>query len=458
MGKLKAGAGKAEINLPEHLYPYHRFDKGFLEAKGDGDLYARAIAIDNGERRFLFVAIDGSSSPNQEFREKLAEKFGLEKDYIYTVNTHNHSSPQWGEVTRGEIDKEVEERTRKRKEYGETVMSGILKASEEAFSTLRPARYGFGEGKSYININRDEQFEDGNWMQGQNFSAPSDKTMAVLKFEDPQGHLIGAVLNYACHGTLAFLCKDSDGKVKVTPEFMGYACDYIEKRYGDNAVVMWTCGAEGDQNPLFSSEGFPRVYETDGYSERVMTPPGTQYLLQKHFGYVHGIDAIKILDRTPCKYGNMKIQAVSTIVSLDGQRPPEGADMMLNRLFVDNLIRESRPDLCVGGKAPEKRLVTMIPEGTVPLKMQLVIFGEVAWLGIAGEPYCSIALKCKQISPFKNTVIMTHTDAESAHYILGDAEADHNVFQSFCRVHPGKNDGRIIDGMMEMFNRILNGQ
>lgn len=456
MGKLKVGAGKALINLPEHLFPYHRFDTGYLEAKGDGDLYVRAIAIDNEEKRFLFIAIDGCSSPDQEFKKRLAEKYGLEKDYIFTANTHNHSSPQWGAVTAGAIDTVTEDRTKKRMEYAKTVTAGIWQASDEAFGSLRPARYGFGEGKSYININRDEQFEDGSWMQGQNFTGPSDKTMAVLKFEDLDGNLIGAVLNYACHGTLAFLCKDSDGKVKVTPEFMGYACEYAEQRFGGGAVIMWTCGAEGDQNPLFSSEGFPRTFEADGYSERVMTPPGTQYILQKHFGCIHGIDAIKTLKRINCKHDHMKLFAVSKTIELVGQHAPEGADMMLNRLFVDNLVRESRPDLCIDGKAPEKKLVTMVPGGTVPLLMQLAIFGEVAWVGIAGEPYCSIALKCKEQSPFKNTVIMTHIDAQSAHYILSDDAADHRVFQSFCRVYPGNNDEAIVNGMLNMFDEILN--
>ena len=44
-------------------------------------------------------------------------------------------------------------------------------------------------------------------------------------------------------------------------------------------MILWTNGASGDQNPMFSSEGFPRVYEKDGYTETTQTPPGTQYIL-----------------------------------------------------------------------------------------------------------------------------------------------------------------------------------
>ena len=63
-------------------------------------------------------------------------------------------------------------------------MAGIHKAVEGAIASLRPARYGFGTGESYINTNRDQLFEDGFWMQGQNYAGFSDKTLAVMKWEE----------------------------------------------------------------------------------------------------------------------------------------------------------------------------------------------------------------------------------------------------------------------------------
>lgn len=97
--------------------------------------------------------------------------------------------------------------------------------------------------------------------QGQNYAGFSDKTLAVMKWEDYDGNLIAAFLNYCCHGTCAFTRRDVDGKIKTSPEFMGYACNYVQERYGGTPVIIWSSGAAGDQNPLFSSEGFPRTHE-----------------------------------------------------------------------------------------------------------------------------------------------------------------------------------------------------
>ena len=171
-----------------------------------------------------------------------------------------------------------------------------------------------------------------------------------------------------------------------------------------------------------------------------------------HWGAVHGIDAIKVINSITDMKDKMRITTSSTTVELEGQRAPEGADMQYNRLLVDNFLRGYRPELFEGGKRPEKKLVEMIPGGTVPLLMQLAILGDTAFVGQASESYCKIGYKCKEASPFKNTVVVTHTDSRRAGYILDDDSAGHKVFQSFGAVRPGNNDGKIVKGMLEMFD------
>lgn len=453
MYELKVGAAEAGINPPEELFPFRKYENSFLEGCID-ELKVKAIVLDNGETRFLFLGMDVGDSLNDVQKRMITDEYGFDYEHILNFNTHNHSAPHWGH-TPGIRGKKPDDQDRCETEYEKTVMKGIHTAIRGAIESLRPATYGFGTGESYINTNRDELFEDGFWMQGQNYAGFSDKTLAVIKFEDYDGNLIGAVLNYCCHGTLAFTRRDSDGKVKITPEFMGYACNYVKERFGGTPVIMWSSGAAGDQNPLFSSEGFPRSYEPDGYSESIDTPDGTQYMLQRHWGSVHGIDAIKVINSITDMKRRMRIVTSSTVVDLEGQSAPEGADMQYNRLLVDNFLRGYRPELFEGGKRPEKKLVEMIPGGTVPLYMQLAILGDTAFVGEAAEPYCKIGFKCKEASPFKNTVIVTHTDGRRAGYILDDASADHKVFQSYAKVHPGNNDDKIIRGMLDMFDDAL---
>ena len=56
-----------------------------------------------------------------------------------------------------------------------------------------------------------------NWWEGANYDAPSDKTVAVLKFETMNGDPIAVYYNYACHavtvGTTDLLSGDFPGEV-----------------------------------------------------------------------------------------------------------------------------------------------------------------------------------------------------------------------------------------------------
>ena len=62
----------------------------------------------------------------------------------------------------------------------------------------------------------------------------------------------------------------------------------------------------------------------------------------------------------------------------------------------------------------------------------------------------------KEESPFKKTVVITHV-GPSAGCILSDEAAHHNVFQSFSKTYPVNNNKPVIDGMLGMFDELLNG-
>ncbi len=454
MYELKVGAGKACVNPAREMMPFPGYEN-YLFEDILSDLYVRAVLLDNGSVKYLFLAVDPGSAPEEELKQEICQKYKLPRECLCAVCTHNHSSPFWGTQVLPGSDGAA--KLQKQLQYRKLVIRGIYKAIDQAFASLRPARYGFGEGKSYINTNRDVLFEDGYWMQGQNYEGFSDKTLAVMKFEDEEGNLIAALANYACHATTAFCTLDTDGKGKISACFPGIACGFAEERFGKDAVVLWTSGAAGNQNPLFSSEGFPRVYEQDGYSESVPTPPGTQYLIQRNHGQTHGLDIIHTLQKITCRRRAMKITTALHTVELLGQHAPEGADMQMNRLLVDNFVRKYHPELFADGKKPEKKLVEMIPGGRVPLHMQLAVLGDVAWVGMGAELYNELGVLCKENSPFRQTVIVTHTDGFGAGYILNDGSKDHKVFQSYSKVHPGNNDKPIVEGMLDMFDKALNG-
>ena len=63
---------------------------------------------------------------------------------------------------------------------------------------MKPARIGYGTGVSYINVQRDIiDPKTHSWWEGANYDGPSDKTVAVIKFETLEGEPIAAYFNYA---------------------------------------------------------------------------------------------------------------------------------------------------------------------------------------------------------------------------------------------------------------------
>ena len=448
MGTLRVGAGRALMNPQEWLYPIPHFGDvsfgGLLQ-----DLYARVIVIDQDGEKFVLITTDSGDEREDELWQQLADEFSLEKDHILALSIHNHSAPGWD--GHGMMGVDREQMRVKGLAFREVVITAIRKALADALASLRPARYGFAEGDSYINVNRDMQDEDGNWVQGQNFRGFSDKTLATIRFEELDGTPIAFFLNYGCHATTAFCVKDVDGYEKVTPGFNGIACEFIERRYDNKVVCMWSSGAAGDQNPIFCSEATPRIYETDGYSELTATPPGTQYLIQKFHGHTHAFDALHILEHMTCSGEEMPITIRQTFVDIEKQKFPEGTDRFLVWVMANNAYWKHRPEMIVNGRPPKKEYPVMEPDGTFPMELKLWQLGDIALVGVGGEIYSEIGWKMKKASPMANTIVLTHCGLSGGGYTLSDASKDHNVFQYFGMVRPGDIDGRLERGVRQLF-------
>ncbi len=116
---------------------------------------------------------------------------------------------------------------------------------------MTPARLGYGTGVSHINVNR--QIVDpktGRWWEGPNYEGPSDKTVAVLKFETVAGDPIAVYYNYAVHAVLA-------GQLdQVSGDIPGAASRYVEASFDDRIVAAWSSGAASDQNPIYYQQTY----------------------------------------------------------------------------------------------------------------------------------------------------------------------------------------------------------
>ena len=450
MGNLRVGAGKRCITPTEDFFPL----VGFMGKKGAeavyDDLFIRTVLLDNGKTRTLFLNLDAGPSLDAVFKDEIEAKYQIPAGQILGVWTHNHSANiKWSH----DPAKEKEYKYLKK-----IVEPAIFGAIDDAVAALQPARYGFGEGKSYINVNRDRLFEDGHWMQGPNFEGPSDKTVAVMKFESLSGNLIAAVVNYGCHANAAFMEPDTDGMIKVSADFPGFASSYVEERYGNGAIWLWTSGCAGNQNPL-GVIGAYRKYWPDGYSEAVALPAGSGYIIQKAIGQEHAIDIIQTLKEINRMKENMEMRGKYNVLDLPGHHPEPGVNVRVTWQICDNNVRKTCPEYLVNDRTPPKDTrCKMIQEGVSHLQMMVVELGDVAWVGASGELYSETGMMMKEASPYTHTVVVTHTHDDAmcnGGYILSDMAAEHDTFQFYSsETHPGNNDGRILNNMLKLFDEL----
>ena len=449
MTTLRVGAGKACIDPPSEMYPIPSSfaDWGvepLLQRAVYDSMYCRAVAIDNGSEKMLIMSFELANYPScPVIEKKISAHVGIPESHIFISATHNHSAPK-DDHSEGKNNSPAEVDFHKK--YWAVEERAALKAAEDAVDTLRPATYGYGQGESFVNVNRDVESPFGFWLEGKNLSGYSDKTVRAVKFTDEEGRLIAAIVNYGMHNTCVHMMRDFDGLSKTSGNVSGIACRFAEEHYGDGAVVLWTSGAAGNQNPLLSHD---LQYEyPDGYSTCMHLPDGVGYMMMEYMGRTHGADCVKCIDGIETGWENMPFRVTENTLALPGQK----------RAVAQKTFSMFR----MGGNGPRKPGdVPVLPESPqmvdsdpVPLHMRLALLGNVAMICVGAELYAELGRDILSAVPMKNAFVVTHTSLEQAGYILDRSSKDKKVFQAFGKVKPGSSDELIVSGAVELFKKL----
>ena len=146
MNKLQAGAAKKLISGPQSMLPFPdkviRGNSMYTSVRKE--IYVRAIAIDNGKKKLLYLIQElGAPLNTGMIKKRITEKFSVQPEYIFIGATHNHS-------TAAPVDISAESGWRApipplRFRYSEYVVGQTVAAAGEAFASLHPARFGYGK-------------------------------------------------------------------------------------------------------------------------------------------------------------------------------------------------------------------------------------------------------------------------------------------------------------------------
>ena len=414
---LKAGAAKVDITPSESELPKNYL--GILD-----HIYSRAIVIDNGATRAALISVDTGAVGDpvwQEVCKRAQAELNIPADNILITATHTHSVPR----------------------TGGNMAAKIVETLKLATERLQPARMGYGTGVSYLNVQRDNiDQKTRKWWEGSNYDGPSDKTVAVVKFESLNGDPIAVYYNYAMH---AVIVGQLDLVSGATP---GATSKYIEDSFDDKIVALWSEGACGDQNPIFFQQTFDlRDIRIADYAKRGedisnSMPPGGQGLNRE--------------DPQVAKLMNQQKQMILSFGQLLGEEVKRVVREMDRMSTTGKIYGAQKEVTCPGrvrtnkGRGGEPGTYEDGPP--VNIRVGMLVIGNVAYGAVNGEVYNNIARRFKRESPYAHSMMVTLANGSArSGYIPDDEAFGHYTFEVLSsRLQPGCAESAIVNGLLDL--------
>ena len=433
-GPLRVGAAKVDVTPAESELPKQYL--GILDR-----VYSRAIVIDNGTTSAALVTVDVLSLPDSLWKRlsaRISAELGIPVKNIVLAGTGTHSVP----MNRGKA-----QGPGALFEMGPAYEDKIVSSVRLAKERLQPARMNYGTGVSYLNVQRDViDPKTHHWWEGANYSGPSDKTVAVVKFVSLSGDPIAVYYNYAIFNVITGTLD------LVSGDITGAASRYIEESADDKMVAVFSLGAHGDQNPIYFQQTFDlREIRIRDYAKRgqdisnAMLPGGT------------GLDR---QDPAVTKLMNQQKQMILSMGRLLGEEVLHAMRTAGREESTVQIYSDQKTITCPGRERTNEGrggiAGTYKDADPAEIRIGLLMIGDVAVGQVNGNPYNEIGLRLKRESPYAKTLLATRANGmTSAGYIPDDASYGHETFAVLnSRVKPGCAESAIVNGIIDMMPQI----
>jgi neutral ceramidase len=417
---LRVGAAKVDVTPSGGELPKNSL--GVLDR-----LYARSIVVESGSVTAALVTVDAGGIPEALFdtvSRRLDAELGIPAANLLLTATHTHSAGA---------------------QRGPDYAARIVESVRQAKQRLVPARMGYGTGVSYINVNRNIVDRRTNrWWEGPNYDGPSDKTVAVLKFETVAGEPIAVYYNYAVHAVIA-------GQLdQVSADVPGAASSYIEDTFDDRVVAVWSSGAAGDQNPIYYQQTYDlrdirvREYAKRGVDISNAMPPGGE-----------GLDRNDPRVTKLMKQQRQMLASMGQFLGEEVMHVMRGIERPATAAAIHGSFTTVR---CPGRERTNQGRAGF--EGTykegpsVDIRLGLLRLGDIAIGAVNAEVFSPIALRLKRESPYKATMMATLTNgAARSGYIPDDASFGKLTFEVLSsRLQPGCAESAIVNGILGLMD------
>lgn len=432
MSTLQAGFARTNItpmrNIAISGYFKPRFCTGVLD-----DLEVNALALEKDGVTMLMLVADlcyFTVGIADRLRKAVSEATGVPFEAVFLSATHTHTGPYVESCSEGNEDEEGNKFDpayiqKLIDEYDDFLEHRVVDAAKEAIEDLKPAKMGFGVSHAKnIAFVRRYVMKDGSIRTNPGVLNPDivrpvgeiDDAVNVLRF-DREGAETIVLANFGCH-------PDVVGGSKVSADWPAVFRRQFEKTV-DNTKCLFFNGAEGDINHVnvFPTAGdFNDMFnDFDGVSRG--------YGHARHMGRVVAGAVLQVYDKV--EYVDVdRIGFVQTTVNIPTQMPSSIDD-------IDVATAHKYKDLHEAGKDAEipynaMMLTTIVAEALricrfengpeyIPMSLTAFKIGDVAFVGIPGEPFNGVSKGLKAAEGWKMVCPVCLTNGSTGYFPMQDS-------------------------------------
>jgi hypothetical protein len=318
------------------------------------------------------VGLDLGRAPGerslQSIRRRIRDEAGIENSFI--AGSHSHHTPVL-ELSdepgkgKGRFDAALR--------YYKQMEDGIVAAIVEANSKLAPARIAVGSVRiEGFNRNRHTKLTP----------KPSDRELAVARFDDASGKPTAVLVNFAAHPTMI-----SAMTLKFSADYVGAMKRTIEKELGGQAIFMQ--GAAGDQSV---NEGPNKGYEA--------------------FGQALGREVVKLASALASQ------EAANASLDVKEERFQFASRTDLTNPLVRVMYERAFFPELIPNYIDEYR------EGVRPRLTVALLNGEVAMVGVSGEFFANHSIRLKERARVKQLFFFGYCNGYHQYFPTIEAVAE----------------------------------
>ncbi len=404
---FKAGFAEKDITpeSPVHLAGYFN-DR--VAAETLDPLYVKAAVFDDGRCRTGQAVVDLCLLPRNyitQAREQIARDTGLDPRHVLISATHTHTAP----APRSLFDVPEEANYMR-----DTVVQSIVQALNTAESRLEPCELSVGSIQE-----QGLAFCRRYWMaEGRVVTNPPKGSPEIVRPESEVDHTVTVMRFHRGEQTLGLLVNinnhcDTTGGSRVSADWPGHMAALVSGELGRAVSVILLYGLSGNVNHFDPQLPSPQTSPSE--ARRVGRAYG-RFVLQALEQAVpvgpEPIGAARVVFRAPYRtVGSEQLSAAKTLLAEHIEHT--GGDL-------------TAEDLARGNRTVERLFARMLVEfheryagkDDEELEISATRLGELALLGLPGEPFSQIGVRIKQASPFGTTCVMGLTGGAAGYIPL----------------------------------------